>query len=697
MAIYHLRSTSAKAHTGRAIRHGQYIRRAGLYADRNDLAAYEYGNLPAWANDDPAEFWRAADTYEGKTWRAYREFEVALPVELSREQHIELVRHFVKEQFGNKHGYEWSIHNNDKGNPHAHIMFSERMADEIERDRERYFKRSNSKNPERGGCKKQEGWNVGKGQRVEPLMEARARWADLQNMHLERAGELARVDHRSLEAQGIEREPQIHVGPVTAQSEQIHAERYERNEAIKLVNQEAQVKAELAQAEKGFDAAQAELKQITATLEAAKARTAETEKGLEDVRKNIENKFDDMRAMIQEMLAKQKQDNEKAAELAELKEKAETKAEERQEISSKESRLIGSMTAGGHKLQTEALDKGLKRGHVTEGREDAVGEALEQMADAHYARREAEKQAQESAEASRAAEVSAQQQKAPQAQQRPQAPIIQASYTPAPATTTAREETAQAEQSTGSGLGPLKRELAHGEDETPKPVQAEEVTKNEPAPVADLDRLEALRAERAAIEAERTKALAASAEYERLKEALREPQSIQNRIDTESKWKVERQEKIEKLSEGLFDPLKNRKEIKRINNQIAQCELRIKKRERELAEAEARTDQIKAKMAELEPKRYESQSKDLMDSINRNKVEAAKTYDACIKKHGIESVDARLQKSFDGREMENLKRSHAALKSQEAAAKKLGKVKVAEVTKDKDGNTVSRKTQGYSR
>lgn len=694
MAIYHMTTRTGKAHQGRAVRHGSYIRRAGLYADRNDIAAHEYGNMPAWANDNPAEFWQACDTLERSNGRAYREIELALPRELDRNQQIELVRQYVREQLGQRHAYEWSVHDKGDGNPHAHVMFSERMLDGMERDREQFFKRANSKNPERGGCAKDDGWRGTKYDQPERLLEARARWAELQNMHLERAGELARVDHRSLEAQGIEREAQIHVGPVAAQGEQIHAERYERNEAIKLVNQEAQVKAELAQAEKGFEAAQAELKQITATLEAAKARTAETEKGIEDGFKDVGKSFDEMRAMLQEMLAKQKQDNEKAAE---LKEKAETKAEERQEISSKESRLIGGMTAGGHKLQTEALDKGLKRGHVTEGREDAVGEALEQMADAHYARREAEKQAQEGAEASRAAEVSAQQQKAPQAQQKPQAHIIQASYTPSPATTTAREETAQAEQSTGSGLGPLKRELAHGEDETPKPVQAAEVTKNEPATVADLDKLEALRAERAAIEAERSQALAASAEYERLKKTLSEPQSIRSSIETERNWKRQREEKVAELSKGMFSGFKNRKDIEVINKQIAQCELRIKEHERKLAEAEARTDQIKAKMAELEPKRYESQSKDLMDSINRNKVDAAKTYDACIKKHGIESVDARLQKSFDGREMENLKRSHAALKSQEAAAKKLGKVQVSEITKDRNGNTVSKNTYDRGR
>jgi hypothetical protein len=47
----------------------------------------------------------------------------------------------------------------------------------------------------------------------------RQRWATLVNEHLEERGHAARVDHPSLEAQGIEREPTRHMGPaITATS-----------------------------------------------------------------------------------------------------------------------------------------------------------------------------------------------------------------------------------------------------------------------------------------------------------------------------------------------------------------------------------------------------------------------------------------------------------------------------------------------
>jgi len=48
------------------------------------------------------------------------------------------------------------------------------------------------------------------------VSQVREAWADLCNVHLERAGGDPRIDHRTLAAQGIDREPQIHVGPKAA-------------------------------------------------------------------------------------------------------------------------------------------------------------------------------------------------------------------------------------------------------------------------------------------------------------------------------------------------------------------------------------------------------------------------------------------------------------------------------------------------
>ena len=137
-----------------------------------------------------------------------------LPVELSDIERGQLVREFVAEQIGDRHAYAWAIHEPRGHNPHVHVMFSERILDGIERGPEQYFKRANGKNPERGGHAKSDRFTSRQG--PEEVQALRARWAEVQNAALERAGIEARVDHRSLEAQGIEREPQQHRGPAVS-------------------------------------------------------------------------------------------------------------------------------------------------------------------------------------------------------------------------------------------------------------------------------------------------------------------------------------------------------------------------------------------------------------------------------------------------------------------------------------------------
>jgi len=172
--------------------------------------------MPAWAAHKPSEFWKAADTFERSNGCTYREIEIALPRELKPEQRLELVRDFVRQEIGDRHAYQFAIHNPKAAiaggeQPHAHIMFSERLNDGIHRDPDQYFKRANGKDPERGGAKKVR-FGETPTERKEHLVAQRERWADLQNKHLERYQHADRVDARSLKAQGIEREPERHLG-----------------------------------------------------------------------------------------------------------------------------------------------------------------------------------------------------------------------------------------------------------------------------------------------------------------------------------------------------------------------------------------------------------------------------------------------------------------------------------------------------
>ena len=134
-------------------------------------------------------------------------------------------------------------------NPHVHVMFSERLRDGIERGPEQYFKRANGKAPERGGHAKSDRFTSSRG--PDEVQALRARWAELQNQALERAGVEARVDHRSLEAQGIDREAMQHRGPAVSGIEgrgeasevsmRREAERAERAQAREAVVAEVRV------------------------------------------------------------------------------------------------------------------------------------------------------------------------------------------------------------------------------------------------------------------------------------------------------------------------------------------------------------------------------------------------------------------------------------------------------------------------
>jgi hypothetical protein len=223
MASYHL--TAKIGAKGKAASHAAYISRTGKYSGREryeDLEATGYGNMPKWAEHAPANFWTAADEYERANGSAYREIEVALPRELTRDERRGLVEDFVRRELGDQHVYQWAIHTPkaalEKGEqPHAHIMYSERILDGIERDPDQFFKRYNAKNPEKGGAQKASGGKA-RGEMKQELLELRERWADVQNIHLQLNGHDVRVDHRSLKDQGIDREPEKHLGGVGVRS-----------------------------------------------------------------------------------------------------------------------------------------------------------------------------------------------------------------------------------------------------------------------------------------------------------------------------------------------------------------------------------------------------------------------------------------------------------------------------------------------
>jgi MobA/MobL family len=219
MASYHFQiNTGGK---GTALEHAQYIDRDGRFTEERygEVAARGVANMPEWAREDTAEFWRASDEYERANGNTYREYELALPRELLRSAQVALVQRFAEQELGTTRPYQWAIHtctaSDGREQPHVHLMFSDRQQDGIERGPEQFFKRYNAKNPERGGARKFS-YGADKEEAARTYEGIRERWAKVQNLALEHAGVEARVDHRSLSAQGIHREPEVHRGPAVS-------------------------------------------------------------------------------------------------------------------------------------------------------------------------------------------------------------------------------------------------------------------------------------------------------------------------------------------------------------------------------------------------------------------------------------------------------------------------------------------------
>ena len=233
MATYHLRvkndtqpsgtKVSAKRHADYILRedgksHADYINREGAQGEKTDCV-FKDSQLPKWAKGSAQKFFSAATRYESKGNRRYKEIELSLPNELTLEQNREVVDKFIADHLSN-HYYAYAIHEKNgelsgERHPHVHIMFSERLIDDVEKKSERpaykYFRRA--ARPLKGeqvasferrrehGAPKDPKWHDKK-----YLCEMRADFARIQNEVLAKNGFSIRVDHRSLKAQQSEAE-----------------------------------------------------------------------------------------------------------------------------------------------------------------------------------------------------------------------------------------------------------------------------------------------------------------------------------------------------------------------------------------------------------------------------------------------------------------------------------------------------------
>ena len=191
---------------------------------------------------DRSTLWNSVELYEkaGNAQLA-REIDAALPIELSREEQIRLVREYCSSQFVSRGMcVDYAIHDTDSGNPHCHIMLTMRPLDErgawAAKSKKEY---DLDENGERihlpsGRYKTHKvdltGWN----DKDNTLLWRKA-WADFTNDFLERNGSPERIDHRSNAERGIDEIPTVHMGVAACQMEKkcspvllIHFQRLEQ-------------------------------------------------------------------------------------------------------------------------------------------------------------------------------------------------------------------------------------------------------------------------------------------------------------------------------------------------------------------------------------------------------------------------------------------------------------------------------------
>lgn len=304
MAIYHLEAKVIGRSTGRsAVAASAYMSCSKILNDydgvlhdftRKHGLVWEHIFLPENAPQewqDRSELWNAVERAEKtKDSRLARELVVALPIELGKEQWINLLTDYIQSNFvADGMCADVAIHDTDGHNPHAHIMLTVRPLDnkgkwQYKTEKEYLCKRNGEENgftaaeflqAKAQGWEKQYQYYVGKKKVYLPPSEAerhgyeraskypkstkfgrqnlitarwnsdeqlvvwRENWAQTTNKYLDEANRSdAHIDHRSNAARGIDEQPTIHEGYVAQAMERrgLIADRCEINRQIKADN-----------------------------------------------------------------------------------------------------------------------------------------------------------------------------------------------------------------------------------------------------------------------------------------------------------------------------------------------------------------------------------------------------------------------------------------------------------------------------
>jgi ATP-dependent exoDNAse (exonuclease V) alpha subunit len=253
LAIYHLRLKVISRALGRAAKPGGATRRSAVAA-----AAYRSGErlydesqdkwfqfdkpevvfkeilapegAPSWVFDRQT-LWNAVERSEKrKDAQVAREVEITLPRELTKDQQIELLRAFVRAQFVSKGmvadiGIHCPAASDGGEQPHAHVLLSMRRLDAASKSgfcatkSREWNERDDIAKAAAEARKRFNDTGLPEDKAALDAIEAqrnvniwRAEWASYANRSLDAIGSAARIDHRTLQAQGIFRAPQPSLG-----------------------------------------------------------------------------------------------------------------------------------------------------------------------------------------------------------------------------------------------------------------------------------------------------------------------------------------------------------------------------------------------------------------------------------------------------------------------------------------------------
>ena len=255
MAIFHMSFSNISAGKGRSAIASAAYRSGKKLFDQKEGRSYFYArsvmpesfiltpkNAPAWASDRE-QLWNEVERKDRRANSRYaKEFNVALPVELSEDEQKELLTKYVQENFVDEGMVaDVAIHRDHPDNPHAHVMLTNRPFNPdgtwgLKSKRENILDENGNKTYTGNSRfpRSRKVWLVD-WDKKEKINQWRHNWAASVNQVLEQKNIPDRISEKSFIEQGIDDTPMQHEG--------INSKRHERKEFNQQVKNYRKAKA----------------------------------------------------------------------------------------------------------------------------------------------------------------------------------------------------------------------------------------------------------------------------------------------------------------------------------------------------------------------------------------------------------------------------------------------------------------------